>query len=159
MMKRTFSKISIFINIVVLILFFIITGCASSRSGHVYSRDQARKIQTVRMGTVKSVRNVLIEGTKSGIGAVAGGVTGGALGSAVGKGSGKRIATVAGAVAGGLAGAAAEDSLTKKEGIEITVELDDGEVIAIVQEADESFSVGDRVRVLTGQDGTTRVGH
>jgi len=39
-------------------------GCASSLSGDVYSRDDARAPQTVRMGTVESVRLVQIEGTK-----------------------------------------------------------------------------------------------
>ena len=147
------------ICLTIIILFLIAGGCASSRSGQVYSRDHARKAHTVRVGTVEAVQPVKIEGTKSGIGTVAGGAAGGVIGSTVGGGSGKRVATVLGAIAGGAAGAAAEEGITKKDGLEITVELDDGEVIAVVQEADELFSVGDRVRILTGPDGTTRVRH
>ncbi|MFC1868536.1 glycine zipper 2TM domain-containing protein [Thermodesulfobacteriota bacterium] len=147
------------IVLTIIILFLLAGGCASSRSGQVYSRDQARKAHTVRLGTVKSVKQVKIEGTKSGIGAVAGGAAGGAVGSTVGGGSGKTVATVLGAVAGGLAGAAAEEGITKKGGLEITVELDDKEIIAVIQEADEQFIAGDRVRILTGPDGTTRVRH
>lgn len=45
-----------------------------------------------------------------------------------------------------------------QNGIEITVRLDSGRLIAITQAADESFRVGDRVRVLSG-GGTTRVSH
>ena len=36
--------------------------------------------------------------------------------------------------------------------------LDSGKYIAVVQEADEAFRSGDRVRILSGR-GTTRVTH
>ena len=137
--------------------FIFMAGCASSRSGQVYSRDQAGKVQTVQMGTVESVKAVKIEGTKTPVGTVAGAVAGGALGSAVGGGSGRTIATVLGAIAGGVAGSAVEEGMTKKDGLEITVKLDTGKVISVVQEADVQLMVGDRVRVLTAADGTTRV--
>jgi outer membrane lipoprotein SlyB len=138
-------------------LLIITSGCASSRSGEVYSRDQARKTQTVRMGTVEVVRPVQIEGTKSFVGPAAGAAAGGAVGSTIGRGSGKTVATVLGAIAGGVAGGAAEEHITKKDGLEITVKLDNGDVIVVVQEADVQFAVGERVRVLRGNDGTTRV--
>jgi outer membrane lipoprotein SlyB len=134
-----------------------LAGCASSKSGSVYSREDARQEQTVRMGVVESVRSVSIEGTQSGIGAVAGGVAGGIGGSAIGSGRGAAVAAVAGAVAGGLLGAAAEEGLTRQEGVEITVRLDNGELRAIVQAADEPFKPGERVRLLS-VNGQTRVG-
>ena len=134
----------------------LLTGCASSNSGDVYSRNQARTMQTVQMGTVQAVRSVQIEGTKSGVGAVGGGVAGGVLGSTIGGGRGSVLAAVGGAALGAVGGAVAEEKLTKKNGLEITVKLDSGPVIAVVQEADIMFSIGERVRVLTG-GGTTRV--
>ncbi|MBN2060483.1 MAG: glycine zipper 2TM domain-containing protein [Deltaproteobacteria bacterium] len=140
-----------------LFLCIFITGCASSRSGQVYSRDQARQVHTIQYGTVEAIEPVTIEGTKSGLGTAAGGVAGGVLGSTIGKGSGRTIATVLGAIAGGAAGTAMEEEGTKKDGIEITVRLDAGEAMAVVQEADEVFSIGDRVRVLTDRSGTVRV--
>jgi outer membrane lipoprotein SlyB len=133
------------------------TGCASSRSGEVYSRDQARKAQTVQMGTVQSVKAVKIEGTKSPVGAIAGGAVGGALGQTIGSGTGRTVATVLGVVGGAVGGSLAEEELTKKDGLEITVKLDEGKVISVVQEADVYFQVGERARVQTGPDGTTRV--
>lgn len=133
-----------------------LTGCASSKSGSVYSREDARLEQTVRMGVVESVRSVSIEGTKTPIGAIAGGAAGGIGGSAIGSGRASAVAAVAGAVAGGLLGAAAEEALTRKEGVEITVRLDNGELRAIVQEGDEPFKPGDRVRLLA-VNGQTRV--
>ena len=47
-------------------------GCASSLTGDTYSRDEARAVQTVRYGTIESLRPVKIEGTKTPIGAGAG---------------------------------------------------------------------------------------
>lgn len=133
-------------------------GCATSRSGAAYSRDQARQESSVRMGVVESVREVTIEGTRSGVGAVAGGAVGGIAGSGVGRGKGSQIGAVIGAVGGGVAGQAIEEAATRKPGLEITIKLDNGQMIAITQEADEAFRPGERVRVLSG-GGVSRVSH
>ncbi|HNX53264.1 MAG TPA: hypothetical protein PLD51_03740 [Pontiellaceae bacterium] len=135
----------------------VLSGCASSNSGEVYSRNQARRTQTVQPGTVQFVKSVKIEGTRSAVGPVAGGVAGGVAGSTMGAGKGSVLAALGGAAIGAVGGAVAEEQLTKKAGLEITVKLDSGSTIAVVQEADIMFSVGERVRVLTGSDGTTRV--
>ena len=139
------------------VLVVTVSGCASSRSGQVYSRDEARQVQTVETGTVESVRQVAIEGTKTPIGTVAGGVAGGVLGSTVGGGSGRTVATVVGALVGAAAGTAAEEGITRKPGLEIVVKKDNGQTIVVVQEDDVLISAGDRVRIITAQDGTTRV--
>ena len=49
--------------------------------------------------------------------------------------------------------------MTAQPGLEITVRLDSGRVIAVTQGMDERFYQGDRVRVLTAPDGTVRVSH
>jgi outer membrane lipoprotein SlyB len=134
------------------------TGCANSSSGSVYSDTQTRGEQTVRMGVVESVRQVTIEGSRSGVGALAGAAVGGVAGSNVGGGTGSTVASILGAVAGGLAGNAIEQGTTKKQGLEITVKLDNGELRAVTQEADEGFKPGERVRLLSG-GGVTRVTH
>lgn len=136
----------------------VLSGCASSLSGSTYSRDEARREATVRMGVVESVRQVQIEGTKSSIGAAGGAIAGGIGGSYIGSGRGSAIGAVAGALLGGIAGAAAEEGLTRRNGVEVTVRLDNGEMRAIVQEADEVFKPGERVRLLS-QGGVTRVSH
>jgi len=134
----------------------LLSACATGVGGDDYSRDQTRREQTVRLGVVDSVREVKIEGTRSGVGAVAGGVVGGAAGSTVGQGRGSTVGAVLGSVAGGVAGQAAEQGATRQTGLEIMVKLDSGRLIAVTQAADESFKPGDRVRVLS--DGaTTRV--
>lgn len=133
-------------------------GCASSKSGDVYSRDQVRQPLLVKMGIVESVRMVKIEGTKSAIGTAAGAVVGGIGGSNVGGGKGSAVGAVLGSVAGGVVGAAAEEGFTRQDGVEVTVRLEDGQVMAVVQEARETFNVGDKVRILEG-DGVTRISH
>ena len=141
----------------VTLLAVALTGCASSMSGDVYSRERAQKVQTVEYGQVIEVRNIQIEGTKSGLGGVAGGAMGGALGSGIGQGSGTTIAVVGGVIAGALAGGAAEEAVTKQPGVEVTVRMDDGVTLAIVQGVDPPVRAGERVRVLHNPDGSARV--
>jgi outer membrane lipoprotein SlyB len=148
-----FSKI-----LLVATLSVLVAACASSNSGSVYSRDDARKVQTVKTGVVESVRTVKLEGTKSPVGTVAGGVVGGVAGGSIGHGAGSTIAAVIGAVAGGIAGSAVEEGVTRKDALEITVKLDGGNMIAIVQEADEQFHAGDKVRIVENGE-TSRVTH
>lgn len=136
----------------------LLAGCPASTSGSAYTREQTRQVQEVQLGVVESVREVQIEGTKTPIGAVAGAVIGGVAGSSLGKGKGSTIGATAGAVAGGLAGSAIEEGVTRKKGLEITVKLDNGRLLAITQSADENFRPGERIRVLTG-GGVTRVTH
>ena len=136
-----------------------IAGCATSNAGDTYSREEARRVQSVQMGTVESVRPVKIEGTKTPIGAGAGTIVGGIAGSSVGGGGkGSAVASVLGAVAGGVAGAAAEEGFTRENGLEIMVQLDGGRVISVVQTGTEQFKPGDRVRILD-RGGVTRVSH
>lgn len=136
----------------------VLGGCAASQSGGTYSRAQARQVQEVEMGVVESVRQVQLEGTKTPIGAVAGAAVGGIAGSNIGGGKGQAVGAILGAVGGGLAGAAVEEGVTRKPGLEITVRLDSGRLIAVTQEADETFSPGERVRIISG-GGVTRVSH
>lgn len=137
-----------------------LTGCASSLTGDSYSRSDARKVQTVRMGTIESLRPVKIEGTKTPVGAGAGAAIGGIAGSTMGGGRGSSVLAVIGAVAGGMAGAAAEEGITRVQGVEITVLEDDGNMRAYVQQVDQNvvFRVGDRVRIMT-VNGQSRVTH
>ena len=138
----------------------LMSGCASKLDGETYSRNDARQVQTIRMGTIEYLRPVRIEGTKTPVGAAAGSVIGGVAGSSIGGGRGSAVAAVIGAVAGGLAGAAAEEGMTRTQGVEITVREDDGVMRAYVQAVspNQIFRVGERVRIVT-VNGTSRVAH
>ncbi len=151
-MKKTFAVAFIAASTLLL------AGCPAGLGGKDYSRSQARSVQEVQMGVVESVREVNLEGTKTPIGAGAGAVVGGVAGSTVGGGRGSVVGATVGAVLGGLGGAAAEEAVTRQKGVEITVKLDSGRLLAVTQAADEAFRVGDRVRVVSG-GGATRVSH
>ncbi|MEZ5590347.1 MAG: hypothetical protein R3F53_06415 [Gammaproteobacteria bacterium] len=135
-----------------------LSGCPASLSGSAYSRNQARTLQTVETGTVESVRQVFIEGTKTGLGGASGAALGGLAASNIGGGRGQVAATIGGALIGGVAGAAAEEAMTRQPGLEIIVRLDSGRTVAVTQAADEPFRPGERVRILYDYD-TARVTH
>ena len=141
-------------------LTLLLSGCVSSQRADVYSRSDVGRAQTVRTATITALRPVSIEGTKSDVGAGAGAIAGGIAASGIGGGRGSYVAAVLGAVAGGLLGAAAEEGLTRAEGVEITVEDSNGNTFAYVQPLDEGqiFRVGDQVRLLS-INGRTRVSH
>jgi len=142
------------LTIIALALATLVGACATpGAGGGSYSREQTRREQTVRMGYVESVREVRLEGTRTGVGAATGAIAGGVAGSTVGHNTGSALAAIAGAVIGGLAGQAVEQHATARPGVEVTVKLDNGQMIAIMQEADEVFRPGDRVRILS--DGAT----
>ena len=132
-------------------------GCASPSSGRVYSRHEARVAWDVRYGKVVAIDDVVIEGRRSALGRVGGGLIGYQAGRAVGGGSGSRIAGAAGAVAGAVAGQAIEEQATREAAWQFTVELDSGRTISVVQARDQSFAIGERVRVYTRRGGAARV--
>ena len=151
--------ISLFLLVACTFFFF---GCAHhDGSLPTYTRAQSNTIQTIQEGQVVMVRPVQIEGSQSGVGLVGGGALGYVVGKAaaknIGSSSGSKAANTAGAIGGAVAGTKVEQSATRKMGDEITVKLDSGEVISVVQPEDQSFNVGDEVKVLVRPDGSARV--
>ena len=136
-----------------------LAGCASPpQSGREYSYYQAQGEQTVRMGVVESVRDVVIVNPESGGGTMAGAALGGLGGSVVGSGNGSAAVGILGAVAGGIIGNRLENKANNRPGFEITVRLENGELRSVTQLADEMFRPGERVRLLSNGY-TTRVTH
>ncbi|HDR9508478.1 hypothetical protein C5615_19990 [Burkholderia cepacia] len=139
-----------------------LTGCITPPgSADVYSSGQAQREQTVRMGTVESVRATRIQGSDGGsvLGSLGGGALGAVAGSAIGGGRGSVLTTIAGGIAGAVAGNAVGQGLSSANGVEITVRLDNGDLRSIAQAATpETFRAGDRVRLLSSA-GVTRVTH
>jgi outer membrane lipoprotein SlyB len=140
-----------------------LAGCAyNSSSPDVYTASQAQREETVRFGTVESVRAVKISsnnGQPSGLGAVGGGALGAVAGSAIGGGKGSIATAIVGGIAGAVAGNAVENGIAMQNGVEVTVRLDNGDLRAVTQTANgEIFQAGDRVRLLSS-GGVTRVTH
>ncbi|MFZ6758989.1 glycine zipper 2TM domain-containing protein [Undibacterium sp. Ji50W] len=155
------TKECILKRLIILVAVASLSACAvtSHNSGSVYNSRQTQNEQSVRMGYVESLREVTIDRGQSGVGTAAGAALGGiAAGSSIGKGNGSLAAGIVGAIAGGVIGQNVEKNATQVRGLEITVKLDNGELRAVTQDADEPFRAGDRVRLLSNGR-TTRVTH
>lgn len=138
-----------------------VSGCAvNSSSPDVFTASQAQREQTVRMGTVESVRTVRISANQpTGLGAAGGAALGALAGTAIGGGRGSIATGIIGGIGGAVAGNAVENTMAMRDGIEITVRLDNGDLRAITQTTTgEVFRAGDRVRLLSS-GGVTRVTH
>lgn len=147
------------ISAIALLPFFFVSCAQDSLTGDTVSRGEAGRAQSVSTGTITSIRPVKIEGNTTG-GTLVGAGVGGLLGNQIGGGSGRTAATVGGALVGGAVGSNVGQNVTSRNGIEIEVRLDQGgSRISVVQEVNprENFSVGDRVRVINGGGGRTRV--
>ena len=146
-------------SVIILLLVALVLPACSSRGGKTYRDGEVRQAQSVSYGTISSVGEVRVEEDPSGIGAVVGGVAGGILGSLIGGGAGRTLAILGGAAVGALGGHAIEGGARGYKAAELTVELDNGGMVVIVQGHDEYFQPGDRVRVVSTSQGTARVQH
>ena len=129
----------------------LLAGCAPPPRADVYYPGQAMRAQSVELGVIETLRPVQIAGTQTGVGTFGGATLGGIAGSTVGGGSRANAAgAIAGAIIGGVIGSAVEQGATQRPGYEVTVRLDSGRMLAVVQDdAGEQFRPGDRVRVLS----------
>lgn len=134
----------------------LLGGCAATR-GPVYPRSQAQSAWNVHDGRVVDLESATIEGRRTRVGRIGGGLIGYEVGRTVGQGAGSRIAGAVGAVAGAVAGENVEERATRQPAYAITVELDGGRTLQVIQPADQQFAVGERVRVYT-RGGQARVG-
>ena len=146
-------KITNLITILVLL-----SGCAySSLQPETYSRDAAQEMRDVFYGEVVKVKTVNIEGDiKSG--SLVGGVVGAAAGSGVSDSEiESSIGATLGAAVGSAVGSRLSQKITKKEGVQLTINLDDTRTVSVVQEVGEyQFKIGDLVELVTTK-GKTRV--
>jgi outer membrane lipoprotein SlyB len=136
----------------------LLGGCAYNAGSRDYRGYEVRGEQSVRFGVVESVREVNINPRETGVGTAGGAALGMVAGSNVGGGNGQIAGAIGGAILGGILGQNIEKSANERRGVELTVLLDSGKYVAVVQEPDEEFRAGDRVRILSGR-GATRVTH
>jgi outer membrane lipoprotein SlyB len=125
-------------------------AACSTTSPDVVSRNDAQRLSTITDATVLSVRSVTVDGSQSGVGAVAGGVIGGVSGASRGNSRESVALGVLGAVVGGVVGNAVERMGTREDALEILVQLKSGERRSIVQaKGDENLVAGDAVILVT----------
>lgn len=149
---------SISISMLVMSSFIILGGCSSPNPyGDAYGSGDTRTMQQVYYGTVVKAEPVTIDASDSTnvIGTIAGAAIGGILGSKVGGGSGSDIAAIGGGLLGGYAGSEAAGAAGKRNGVNLTIRLEDGQTIAIVQEANPNMIFQPRQAVQVNVDGST----
>ena len=143
-------------TLIVLASALALAACSTS-SPDVVQRGDAQRMSQVQDATVLSVRSVTIDGSQSGAGGMTGGVLGGIAGSSRSSGRESVAIGVVGAVAGAVIGNAIERGATKEDGVEILVQLRNGERRAIVQsKGNETLAAGEPV-ILVTTGGKTRV--
>jgi outer membrane lipoprotein SlyB len=123
----------------------------------IVQKGESQRMSQVQDATVLSVRPVTIDGTQSGVGAVAGGVVGGISGGSVG---GRREGAIVGvllAVVGSVVGNTIERTATREDAVEYLLQLKNGERRALVQgKGEELMAAGDAV-ILVTTGGKTRI--
>jgi outer membrane lipoprotein SlyB len=133
--------------------FVTLAACEPQPTPRSFTSSEAMRAQPVAFGQVISVRNVDITPGQTHLGTVTGGALGAIAGSQLGGGTASNVAGgIGGAVVGGALGSAIQGSRTTR-GIEVTVTLDNGQTVAIIQPgAITDFRQGDRVRVVGTSD-------
>ena len=147
--------------LVLLVVATVTAGCAGM-GGPRYGESEAPVTtagapEPVRAGRVTALETVQVDKDyKFGVGTVVGAVAGGILGHQFGGGTGKTLLTIAGTLAGAAAGTAAESKMNKQDAQKVTVAMQSGGTVTIVQPIDSRLRNGMEVQV-TGGGETARV--
>jgi len=117
-------------------------------------RGEAGRIIGIRDVDLSQRRAGVSDGTLigGGVGAAGGAIAGAAIGGTAGSAV---LGGVLGAVGGAIAGTAIDRNSTTR-GIEVTVQKDDGQVVAIAQRDDGDVQMGDRVIIVYDGNGVAR---
>ena len=140
-------------SIAVVSFAFLVGACAPLPPDGVpvYAPYQANRPQTVELGYVEALKPVRIGGSRSGAGAATGAFVGGVGGSFVGGSwEANVVGMIVGTILGAITGAAIEEGATARDGYEVSVRLDNGGLVVVVQDAAvDALKAGDRVRVVS----------
>lgn len=119
---------------------------------------QASTVQKIRYGQIIAVTQAMVKTQSDGTGAAVGATAGAVAGYALVDGRDRWLGGLLGGVLGGAAGKGIEKASRKKKGWELIVKLDNGEEIGIdVPGKKLVYKEGDRVRLMTGAGGQTKV--
>ena len=148
-------------TLMLLIGAFLTAGCADFGKSNYGERaapvSNAGEPASARYGRITALETMQVDKDHQfGVGTVVGAVAGGLLGYQFGGGSGKTALAIAGAAAGAAAGTAAESKLKKQDAQKVTVSMQSGGTIRIVQPVDTRLRNGMNVRVNGGGE-TARV--
>lgn len=132
-----------------MVLSALLGGCVVVHPDRVPAH-QTQRLQSVQEATVLAVRPVMIDGQQSGGGSAIGAVVGSVAGSQIGGYRDGFVGSIVGFVAGAMIGNAIERDATRSNGIELTLQMRNGDKRMIVQgQGGESFQPGDVVSVVS----------
>ena len=133
-----------------------LAGCATYNPD-VYHPYEAQRMAHLSDATVLSVRPVTIDGYQTGAGAGVGAIVGSVAAANAASYHNAGWAGLLGFVVGGVVGNAMERSATMQNGVELLLQMRNGERRSIVQaNGNEGWAIGDPV-VLVTTGGRTRV--
>jgi outer membrane lipoprotein SlyB len=135
-------------------------GCAETGSfgGPRYGDTEGAVVsESDRLGRIVAIDRIQVDDEyRLGIGTAIGAVAGGLLGRQFGSGGGRTAATVAGAAVGAAAGTVAEAKIKGRDAQRVTVRMETGGQVTIMQPIDDRLAQGMSVRV-EGSGETARV--
>lgn len=131
-------------------LALLASACASNINSNHYATSSTGAVGQVMACTVVSVRQVAVSSSDSSAGAVLGAIGGGVAGSTVGHGRGSLLGALGGAALGGVAGNYAQEGLSRQDGLEYIVKLDNGALRTITQGTDVYMQPGQRCYLMYG---------
>jgi outer membrane lipoprotein SlyB len=133
-----------------------LTACATHNPDVIHPYE-AQRMSHLSDATVLSVRPVTIDGVQSGLGAGVGAMAGSVAAANAASYHNAWAAGLLGAVLGGVIGNAMERGATQQNGVELLLQMRNGERRSIVQaNGNEAWAVGEPV-VLVTTGGRTRV--
>lgn len=128
---------------------FVLTLPAFASGYYAPEYEGGLQEQQVQIGTVIAVQQVVGRGGSM-IGSLVGAAAAAAVGSRFGGGAGNTIATIGGGLVGLLTGRAVENHYATSNETQVTVKLQYGQVIGVVEKG-YPFSVGEQVQVIHTQ--------
>lgn len=136
-----------------------LTSCALQSDSTSMPTSSTEGTTLVQSGYVTDVRDIIVHGDQRSVGGAAiGALLGGIAGSNIGGGLGRTAATVGGATVGGLVGQHVGKSNGGTPVSRLTVRFENGDVRSYDIEPDETFRVGEQVKIITNA-GKVRVTH
>ena len=131
------------------------TACTIPSKTTVVPKSQANQMQVADIGTVVKVTELAIEGRRTHLGQGGGAIIGAAAASPVGgtRNTAAALGVAGATIAGAVIGEAVEEYATRKRAQEITVQMNNGDTVVIVQPAPPDYAVGDKVNVIHSPGG------
>lgn len=134
------------------LVMLVVGACSGIHSNDTYKRGELGRSAQIEKGVIVSVREVNVEGTRSGAGTIGGAVAGGAIGSTIGGNDFVRVASaVGGAVIGAVVGTAAEEGVTSGSATEFIIRKENGDTFVILQNDGEKMQPGAPVLIIYGE--------